>query len=77
MNKQRRSNLKSVIRDIRVSAYAVERVKDEEYDSMMNLPESLSNSDRYAAMEDAVDNLGDAIGNLEQAIENIEAAISQ
>ena len=76
MNKQRRSNLESVIRDIRSSAYAVDRAKDEEYDSMMNLPENLSNSDRYTAMEDAVDNLGDAIGNLEEAIENIEAAIS-
>lgn len=76
MNKQRRTNLESVIRNIKMSAFAVERAKDEEYDSMMNMPENLTNSDRYAVMEETIDNLGEAIENLELAIDNIETAIS-
>jgi len=42
---------------------------------MDNCPENLQGTDRFEAMENAVENLNDAVEKLEDAKSNIEAAI--
>ena len=52
-----------------------EGVCDKEQDAMDNCPENLQSTDRFEAMENAVENLNDAVEKLEDAKSNIEAAI--
>ena len=49
---------------------------DDEKDSMDNMPENLQSSDRYTAMENAVDALEDAVQSIQDATTNIDEAIN-
>lgn len=49
----------------------VNAVKDEEQDALDNFPENLQNSERYTAMENAIDDLEEAIDCIEQASERL------
>ena len=51
-----------------------EEVLDEERDCLDNMPENLQCSDRYEAIEKAVDSLEEAVSDIESAAEKIEEA---
>ena len=52
----------------------LEYILTEEEDTLNNM-ERFSGTDRYAAMEEAIDNMSDAVSTLEDAIDNIDNAI--
>lgn len=52
----------------------VEEVRDEEQDSLDNIPENLQGSERYSAMEDAISDLEQAISAIEEADGSIDSA---
>jgi septation ring formation regulator EzrA len=67
----RLSVIKDTINDIKSD---LEYVLTDEEDSLNNM-ESFSGTDRYAAMEEAVNNMSDAASALEDAIDNIDSAM--
>lgn len=75
MNKQRRIRLKEANSYLDRAMQIVSSVKDEEQDSLDNLPENLQGSERCTIMEDAIDALEEAIENIEQASESINNAL--
>ena len=56
------------------AVHIVESVREEESESMENTPEGLQGTDRYEAMEIAVDALDDAIESINEANDSIEQA---
>lgn len=76
MNNKRRDSLKNALRYLDYSLKIVECARDSEVDVMDNCPENLQNSDRFTAMEDAVDFLDDAVESMEIAKEKIQDAVS-
>lgn len=76
MNNKRRDSLKNALRYLDYSLKIVEGARDSEVDVMDNCPENLQNSDRFTAMEDAVDFLDDAVESMELAKEKIQEAVS-
>ena len=48
---------------------------EQEEDAIGNYPENLQNTDTFAEMEEAAENLSDASDALGEAVEYIEAAI--
>ena len=76
MNESRRASLRDAIAHLRNAESTIERVCDEEQDSMDNMPENLQSSDRYSAMEDAVDHLEDAIESVQEAANSLEQAMN-
>lgn len=75
MNNQRRIRLRESSSLLSKALRIINAVKDEEQDALDNFPENLQNSERYTAMEDAIDNLDDAIESIEQASESINNII--
>jgi len=71
MNKQRRIRLRESNSLLARALQIIYAVKDEEQDALDNFPENLQNSERYTAMEDAIDGLEEAIDCIEQASESI------
>ena len=74
MNKKRRERLQAAIDHLDQAVSIVEGVRDEESDCKDNMPENLQDSERYEAMENAVDALEDAITSINDANESIEQA---
>ena len=68
---ERLSLAKDAINDIKSD---LEYVLTDEEDALDNM-ERFSGTDRYAAMEEAIDNMGDAVNSLEEVIDNIDSAI--
>lgn len=50
----------------------LDSVRDEESDSMDNMPESLQTSDRYYKMEEAVQDLEDAVSHIGYAVHELK-----
>lgn len=75
MNKKKRDRLANAIDLLRKAEVIVSAVSDEESDDLDHMPENLQSSQRYEAMEDAVDNLDEAVDSLNAALENITSAI--
>ena len=50
----------------------VRGIKDEEQQCLNNMPDNLEGSERYDAMEAAVDNLEDAMDSLDDALKGVE-----
>lgn len=71
MNKQRRIRLRESNTLLIKALQIVNAVKDEEQDALDNFPENLQNSERYTAMENAIDDLEEAIDCIEQASERL------
>lgn len=68
MNNLRRKAIKAAIaklealqEDFNILKEEIENIMDEEQEAMDNVPESLQETDRYYAMEEAVDNLTYAV----------------
>lgn len=74
MNAARRREIKSIIEDIENVIESINDVKDDEEFAMDGMPENLQGSDRYAAMEEAADNMDSAVGALEEAMSYLESA---
>ena len=74
MNKNRRERLQDAIAHLGQAAQIVERVRDDESESMNNMPENLQGTERYETMENAVDALEEAITNINDANDLIEQA---
>lgn len=75
MNEKKRRALRNAIELIAKASSIVEQVQEEESDVMDNYPENLQGTDRYEAMERAVDSLSDASEKLDEAKDLVEAAI--
>lgn len=75
MTKARRVKLNAVIEALRTLKDNVEEILDEEDTAMSNMPESLQESDRYYAMEDACDSMSDAMDAIDEAIDSLESAV--
>lgn len=67
MNDNRRKVLGRAKDLLREAAVLVDRVCDQEEDSLDNMPENLQGSDRYEKIERAVDNLREAMEHIESA----------
>ena len=61
MNKRRRALLESANNLLGQAEAIVQRVADQESDSMDNVPEGLQSSDQYEKMEQALENLESAL----------------
>lgn len=75
MNNKRREKLREAIALFDRASSIVEAVCDAEGDCMDRVPENLQSSDRYEAMEDALDSLNQAIEKLDEAREYLLAAM--
>jgi len=74
LNNKRRASLKDAVALLDRAAAIIEQVAEQEQDCLDNIPENLQESDRYEAMETAVDCLEDAAADLESAKEKITEA---
>lgn len=68
---ERLSAAKDVLGDIKSD---LEYVLSEEEDTLDNM-ERFSGTERYIAMEEAVDNMSDAVNSLEEAMDEIDSAV--
>jgi sugar-specific transcriptional regulator TrmB len=68
---ERLSSVKDVINDIKAD---LEYELTDEEDILNNL-ESFSGTDRYAAIEEAVDNMSSAVDSIEEAVYSIDEAL--
>lgn len=75
MNDKRRGRLNDALKMLSNAASIVEAVCDLEQDSMENYPENLQNTQRFEAMETAVDSLNDALETIENVKDHIRSAI--
>ena len=76
MNKQRRSSIKRAIELLDNVRGIIQDAQDEEQEAFNNMPESLQESERCSAMEDAIDSMEDAIDSIEEAKEYLDKAIA-
>lgn len=72
MNKIRRAKLKNAIKLIDEARDIIDDVRDDESDSLSNIPESFENTERYEQMEFAIDSMEDASENCSVAINCLE-----
>ena len=76
MNKQRRSTIKTAMLHIEKAVELIQDVKYEEQDALDNMPENLQNSERYEAMENAIDSLEDALDGIEDVKDCLDRAVA-
>lgn len=74
MNNDRRKRILEVIDKLEQQMEALEFVRDEEIEAHDNLPESLQESDRGEAMQEAIDAMEEARESIEEAISRLEDA---
>ena len=75
VNETKRKSLRDALSLISRAIIITESVCDKEQDAMDNLPENLQCTERFEAIENAVDNLNDAVEKMEEAKSQIEAAM--
>ena len=75
MNKARRAKLNQIINTLTDLKAELDDVFSDEETALDNMPESLQDTDRYCAMEEACDNMSDAIDSLDDAIDLLESAM--
>lgn len=76
LNAGRRKSLAVAMDHLREASNIVDRIKDEEQDSLDNMPENLQESERYSNMEEAVDALDDALTAINEASDYVENAMN-
>ena len=69
MNKSRRATLTMIANAMEELKSRLETVRDEEQDAFDNMPESLQESERGEAMQEAIDNMEYAMDSLEEAVD--------
>ena len=75
MNNTRREKLRKALVMISEVSNIVDQVCDQEQKCLENFPENLQGTDRYDAMENAVDSLTEAVEKLGEVEECIQAAM--
>ena len=76
MNKQRRGELAKVIDLLQGVREMLESTKDDEEMTFDNFPESLQESVRGEAMQEAIDNMESALDSIDEAISSVEEAMA-
>ena len=77
MNKARRKKLGEIIDQLEYLREDLDAVASEERECYDNLPESLQESDRGCAMEEAADELDDICGELDELRQRIESVVDE
>ena len=75
MNAQRRKAINKLIEQIEGIQSDIEMYKDEEEECYYNLPDSIQESERGEAMQDAISQLDDAYNSLDDVLSYLEDAI--
>lgn len=75
MNNTRRKQIQLIINALQDNLNHLEDLKQEEEESFDNLPESLQESERGEAMENAISNLDDAVTYLGEVIDYLKSAM--
>ena len=76
MNGRRREKLRRASEYLGFAKELIEKALDEEQDTLDNLPENLSESDRAAKMENAVDTLEDASSGIDDVMDSVREAMA-
>ena len=76
MNEKRRRQLSNVIGLLHTAESDLDSIREEEQSCMDSMPENLQSSERYAAMESAVDYIESAIDSVQEAADCVNEAIS-
>lgn len=76
MNGRRREKLRRASEYLGFAKELIEKALDEEQDTLDNLPENLSESDRAAKMENAVDSLEDASSGIDDVMDSVREAMA-
>lgn len=76
MNNKLRKSLNKAKQLVVDAMHVVEDVRDDEYDSLNNIPENLESSDMYIAKESAAESLDSAYEALEESLNYICEAIA-
>ena len=76
MNGRRREKLRRASEYLVSARQLIEKAQDEEQDMLDNLPENLSESDRAAKMENAVDSLEDASSGIDDVMDSVREAMA-
>lgn len=74
MNAKRRKKIKLLSDMLSEACALLEEIKDEEEESLDNIPENLQNSEKYLKIQNTVDILDEAYDSLEEIITQIEEA---
>ena len=69
MNKKERGDLNIAKNHLREAYNIISSVLDDENDSLMNMEDHFYNTERYAAIEDGIDDLDESLNNIEEAID--------
>lgn len=88
MNNVRRKAISTIIHSItdlneKFSAsvdelrYEIEAVQDDEQEALDNMPESMEGSERYSAMESAIESLQSAMDSLDEAATALNESVSE
>lgn len=77
MNKARRKKLGEIIDQLEYLREDLDAVASEEREAYDNLPESLQESDRGCAMEEAADELDDICSELDELRQRIESVVDE
>ena len=77
MNKARRKKLGAIIDQLKYLREDLDAVASEERDAYDNLPESLKESDRGTAMEEAADELDDICSEMEELKDRIQSVYDE
>lgn len=75
INKLKRADIKKANDMLSRAISVIERVKEDEEESLNNMPENLERSERYAAMENAVDVLEECIDRIDEVKNDLEEII--
>lgn len=77
MNKARRKKLGEIIDQLEYLREDLDAVASEEREAFDNLPESLQESDRGCAMEEAADELDDICSEMEELKDRIQSVYDE
>ena len=69
MNKQNRRDLQGYVDSLEEIKSNIETMMEDEQSKLDNMPESLQESERGEAMQEAIDNLESAVSSIEEAID--------
>lgn len=77
MNKARRKKLGEIIDQLEYLREGLDAVASEEREAYDNLPESLQESERGTAMEEAADELDDICSEMDELRQRIESVVDE
>lgn len=76
MNRKRRNDLRGAIALLSSAEGIVQRVCDAEEDCVDRIPENLQGTERFEAMEDAVQSLNDALDLFDDLADKLKQAMA-